>query len=78
MAYFPNGASGDRYQEQWCERCRNWRNRDNTVEACPIMDAHQWYASPDGEGRAILNLLIPEVKSKPQQCSMFEPKDGAP
>ena len=38
MAYFANGTSGDRYMEQWCFRCVNWRETDNC--GCIVWDFH--------------------------------------
>lgn len=76
MAYFPNGSSGDRYMEQWCERCKNWKRReDEDTEGCPIWDMHlSWnYSTKDKTAMDILNHFIPmDKKYNPLQCRMFE------
>jgi hypothetical protein len=41
MAYFPNGTSGMMYQEKWCFRCKNYRDKgDGRGHGCVIWDAH--------------------------------------
>ncbi len=79
MAYFPNGASGEIYQAKHCEKCRNFRVRDDSgVESCPIWDVHFFYsyeACNNETARNVLDMLIPEKGIQPQECSMFEPKE---
>jgi hypothetical protein len=75
MAYFSNGSSGDRYMENWCERCRNFKRReDEDTEGCPIWDLHLMYNYNENELHAKMrDHFIPmDKKYNPQQCRMFE------
>ena len=40
MAYFSNGTEGMMYEEEHCEKCKNFKIRDADVPSCPILDAH--------------------------------------
>jgi len=73
MAYFPNGTSGELYFEQWCSRCKNWKQRaDEDTEGCPIWDAHM-LLNYDEKNEEALNALIPEDKDgNPLQCRMYD------
>jgi hypothetical protein len=77
MAYFSNGTEGMMYQEQWCDRCQNFRDLDDgRGHGCPIWDAHLLYAYEEcgkkSNAKSILDLLIPAGSDHfPAQCSMF-------
>lgn len=82
MAYFPNGSSGEYYQSQFCERCRNYRDEDDGRGfGCPIWDAHMIHNYERADNlavKSILDILIPMDGIEVKQCSMFrsieEPK----
>ena len=41
MAYFANGTSGMIYEEEYCSRCKNWKDlEDDRGFGCPIWDLH--------------------------------------
>ena len=41
MAYFPNGTAGTMYQERYCCRCLNYRDKgDGRGPGCAVWDAH--------------------------------------
>lgn len=86
MAYFPNGASGDRYMEQWCDRCVNWKP-DDCGEGCIVWDLHmifdydQCKDTPEGKlWKTVLEHFIPTKKPEmlyPDKCRMFLEKPDA-
>jgi hypothetical protein len=68
MGYFPNGTSGEFYEEEWCDRCVHQEN------GCAVWLAHllrnyEECNNPD----SILHILIPRSKDKlsNEQCRMF-------
>lgn len=69
MGYFPNGATADRYREQWCETCLHWPGNDSPDE-CPV-----WMLQYDHGSCCVpwLNLLIPWNRKVlvNEQCTMF-------
>ena len=78
MAYFANGTSGDMYQQEHCEQCRNYRDLDDgRGSGCPIWDLHLEY-NRDMQFRAILDFFIPMTKDcvYADKCKMFFPKGG--
>ena len=88
MAYFSNGSEGLDYQERYCFRCLNYIDTGNGCgTGCPIWNAHLVYAYEvcnEKNGRGILAILIPEVKSEygdyevAGECSMFREEPPAP
>lgn len=84
MAYFPNGTSGMRYQEQFCENCWNYRDlNDGRGHGCPIWDLH-YQENYDQFGKndaskavnRILDHFIPTKKDGfPDKCVMFLAKN---
>ena len=45
MGYFSNGTEGLNYQEHFCFRCKNRRDRkDGLGVGCPIWDLHIQYS----------------------------------
>ena len=77
MAYFPNGTSGEIYQEKYCYQCKNWKLREGiAVESCPILDVHfsvNYSQCRNKDIKRILEMLWPTGKDGyPGQCSMFE------
>ena len=80
MAYFPNGTSGDVYQERWCYRCVNWVEDpdDEGNWGCIVLDLHMaWnYEQCRKTPRArimkqALEHFIPSKDGDPQKCNMF-------
>jgi hypothetical protein len=82
MGYFSNGTEGLMYQERYCYRCANWRDKDDgRGEGCPIMDLHFLYNTDQLNARGeregpigdILQILIPERDGGVfnDECSMF-------
>lgn len=76
MAYFSNGTEGEMYQDDYCMKCKNWRDRkDGRGEGCPIWDLHVLYAYDEcnGKGNAkdMLDTLIPMKELYADECSMF-------
>ena len=69
MGYFPNGTSGDVYQEEYCSRCVNWRDSgDGRGFGCPIIDLHLlWNYDAVGVGAN---------KTKHEALAHFIPIDG--
>ncbi len=81
MAYFSNGTEGEQYEEKYCIKCVNWRDKDNDgCHGCPIWDLHFLYAYEEcngtGNAKAMLDHLIPMNKEThfAEECSMFLPE----
>jgi len=85
MAYFSNGSEGSDYEDRYCSRCVNWRDRISTrplsdgMESCPIWDLHFNY-NYDQCGKTklaktianILGDLIPRREDGfAGECKMF-------
>ena len=73
MAHFSNGTEGMSYQSRYCERCRNWRVRDDELGVgCPIWDLHLLFAYQK-KYRRVLDMLIPMDKEGVYaiECSLF-------
>ena len=69
MAYFPNGISGDMFQEFNCSKCAN----ADEFGMCAIWDAHMIYNYDQLEDRnkdlrGALNMLINDDAN---ECRMF-------
>jgi hypothetical protein len=67
MGYFPNGTSGEMYEEEYCSKCLHFGD-------CAVMEAHfihnyEECNNPD----SILHILIPLDKDlvHNEKCSMF-------
>jgi hypothetical protein len=86
MAYFPNGTSGMVYQERYCCRCKNYRDKgDGRGAGCAIWDLHLFFSyeecnntgkvegKPRTNAKDMLDTLIPMDKEThfPAECSMF-------
>ena len=70
MAYFPNGASGDHYEERYCLRCVHLDGKDGM--GCPVWNLHKdagFLKVP----RVVLDALIPMDADRvyPEECAMF-------
>lgn len=82
MAYFPNGTSGIVYIEQYCDRCRNWKDLgDGRGFGCPIWDlhtVHNYDQVKNKDFQRILDSFIPMDKDGlyPAECLMFDQADG--
>lgn len=70
MAYFPNGTSGEMYEDEYCSRCVH--GEDGGAGSCAVWLAHFLYNS-DNSKRKVLDVLIPmkEGGIYPAQCAMF-------
>lgn len=82
MGYFPNGMSGEYYQEQYCSRCLN---EDAEAERwCPIWNWHLLHNYEEcNKPDSWLHKLIPRDGVHNGQCVMFverppEPEDSLP
>lgn len=77
MAYFANGTEGSIYEENYCDKCKNWRKG-----GCPIMDLHLIYSyelcNSKSVGKKMLDFLIPEDEKNccADKCSMFLKKEN--
>lgn len=82
MAYFSNGSEGAQYQEIYCVRCANYRDKDDgRGPGCPVWDVHLLYAYEEANetsnAKYILDILIPIGKDNfAAECSMFFPERG--
>jgi len=89
MAYFSNGTEGMGYQEIYCMKCRQYKERPGYMngEGCPVWDLHllldQYQAcnaEPNSEGTGlevtafVLDLLIPRGELHNEQCRLFDPE----
>lgn len=43
MGYFANGTEGERYMQEFCFKCVNWRDNGSGSEGCPIIDLHMMW-----------------------------------
>lgn len=78
MAYFPNGDSGERYQEGVCNHCAHSAGEGPDDSLCPVWELHLLYSySQSTEMEGALNVLIPEEGIHPQLCRMFHPTSEA-
>lgn len=81
MGYFSNGTEGMMYEEEFCNNCTNWIERDGSdVKSCPIMDAHFWSnydqfskSKYSKSLKLVLDTLIPREGAYNGTCSMFTP-----
>jgi hypothetical protein len=72
MGYFPNGMSGEYYQEQYCHRCIN-EDAENE-RWCPIWNWHLLHNYEEcNKPDSWLHKLIPRTKDDVGngQCVMF-------
>ena len=81
MAYFPNGTSGLVYQEKYCDRCQNNKDKDDgRGTGCPIWDlhaVHNYDQVKNKDFKRILESFIPTKKDGfPDKCVMFERIEG--
>jgi hypothetical protein len=70
MGYFPNGATADRYREQWCENCVHWPG-DDSPDECPVWLLHFEYSRIGFQGLSLLARFIPYHDTQNGQCTMF-------
>ncbi len=78
MAYFPNGSSGDHYQEQYCFNCVHYgadkRSKSTEISGCPIWDLHMmWNYERGTEHQRVLDDFIPMKADGiyPGECQFF-------
>ena len=87
MAYFPNGSSGEAYIDQWCWRCRNWREDEEGSGnwGCIVWNLHligdydQCKKTETGKlWKTVLEHFIPtDTDGYPAECRMFIEKPNA-
>lgn len=75
---FPNGASADRFEEMWCERCVNFKPtkvQDIIINSCPIWDLHTVYDALFFEvsSASYSKILLYFIANK---CLMFTEREG--
>jgi len=78
MGYFPNGTSGEMYEEEYCYQCVNWRDlADGRGPGCPVMDLHLFYNYAEcNKPDSFLHQLIPrDEEGFNLECSMFIAKE---
>lgn len=75
MGYFSNGTEALDYQLWNCDRCQNWRDRDDgRGDGCAIFDAHTLYNADQHKNTGIkdvLEELIPSTATGNKQCAVF-------
>ena len=72
MGYFANGASGDDYEQRYCERCVH--QKPQSGRGCPVWQLHlAWPCSAVGVVETeVLNYFIPRDRvGNNGQCVMF-------
>jgi hypothetical protein len=72
MGYFPNGESGDWYEETYCTKCIHY---DEDNGGCAVFMAHLLHNYEECNNKdSILHLLIPrDEKGFNEECRMFFP-----
>lgn len=73
MAYFPNGTSGDIFEEENCDRCVH-QNHDIKSPCCPVWELHMHWnygQNDDKEKNFALEMFIPMEGLFPKKCLMF-------
>lgn len=77
MAYFPNGTSGDWYEQEYCSRCVHGKwlhDATGDVPMCAVMTAHLIHNYDEcNKPGSILHILIPRNGIDNEQCKMFLP-----
>lgn len=71
MAYFPNGVSGEAYEDHYCSNCIF---QQTAKGPCPIWEAHLLYNYQEcNKPESILHMLIPRSKDglSNEQCRFF-------
>lgn len=79
MAYFPNGSTGIRWQEENCfNDCIFWDDAGEKF-ICPVWACHQIFMY-DESTKEILNMLIPMNKDGifAEKCKMYRCTSGIP
>ena len=76
MAHFSNGTEGEFYQGEYCDNCRQFKQRSepNTYSSCPIWDLHLLHMQ-DADMEHVLDLLIPRKDGHNQECTMLDRKE---
>lgn len=82
MAYFPNGTSGMIYEERYCYRCKNRRDKgDGRGAGCAIWDAHLLYSyeecNNDGKTYTVdgVTKTNPPLSNAKAMLDMLIPED---
>ena len=73
MAYFPNGTSGEMYEETYCAKCAHSNFEDQDGPMCPVWTLHMLFNYEDGDVKTCLDILIPmdDEGLYPKECKMF-------
>jgi len=73
MGYFSNGTEGDRYEEEYCLKCKHGQGEFS--DDCPILALHMTYnydQFKDDILKSILDSFIPRDKDGyNEKCKMF-------
>ncbi len=72
MGYFPNGTSGEAYEERYCSKCVHDGNEE--TGSCPVMLAHLIHNYDECNNKdSILHILIPRSEDglANEKCGMF-------
>jgi hypothetical protein len=90
MAYFPNGATMERFQEQFCEKCVHYPGNDEP-ECCPVWLLHAcWHNDAHNGGdpkatlyeqtthRALETFIPRNPDGSNGECRMFVPLCNSP
>jgi len=72
MGYFSNGNEGTTYQAQFCDKCVNYRDKnDGRGPGCPIWDAHLLWNYQQEDKKEVLDFFIPRDGLYNAECTMF-------
>lgn len=72
MAYFPNGTSGEWYQNEYCSRCLHDENHDCAVWLAHLVTDYHDKNGEISEVGKVLNFLIhSDGNIGYEQCKMF-------
>ena len=66
MGYFPNGSSGEGFQEQFCDKCQHGIDGNCAVWRAHLVHNYNECNNPP----SILHMLIPRGEDT---CNMFIP-----
>lgn len=80
MAYFPNGTSGEIFQNENCAYCSQWKDREEYPgegEGCPVYDVHFLGDYQNEDVAPLLDLLIQDDEKRGPICNLFTPENEA-
>lgn len=79
MGYFPNGATGNRYEEEWCRRCIHDGAPEYENGGCVVWCAHlaSNYEECNNKGSVLHRLIPRDAKGNNLECRMFVQRRNA-